>query len=73
MATDYQFEQWNKKFKWFFIKWAFRKLKYMETDADIATARDCFVNLSKIGALSNPPYKWAEKLREDILGFIGEK
>ncbi|MBO5704448.1 MAG: glycosyltransferase family 2 protein [Alphaproteobacteria bacterium] len=72
-ATDYQMQQWNKNFKWYFIKWAFRKLKYMETDADVAAARDCFVSLSKIGALSNPPYKWAEKLREDILDFIGEK
>ena len=73
MATDYQFEQWNKKFKWFFIKWAFRKLKYIKTDKDLIEARKCFVELNNIGALEMPPYKWAKKLCEDIVGFIKEK
>jgi hypothetical protein len=27
--------------------------------------------MHKIGALSNPPYKWAEQLRDDIVNFIG--
>ena len=66
-------EQWNKKFKWFFIKWAFRKLKYLESDADIIDARQCFSDLYNIGALENPPYKWAVKLREDIVKFVGKQ
>ena len=72
-ATEYQMEQWNKKFKWFFIKWAFRKLKYLESDADIIDARQCFSDLYNIGALENPPYKWAFKLREDIVRFVGKQ
>ena len=72
-ATEYQMEQWNKKFKWFFIKWAFRKLKYLESDADIIDARQCFSDLYNIGALENPPYKWAVKLREDIVRFVGKQ
>ena len=72
-ATEYQMEQWNKKFKWFFIKWAFRKLKYLESDADIIDARQCFSDLYNIGALENPPYKWAFKLREDIVKFVGKQ
>ena len=70
-ASDYQMEQWNKNFKWFFIKWAFRKLKYIKSDEELAEARQCFIEMHKIGALSNPPYKWAEQLRDDIMNFIG--
>ena len=73
MATDYQMEKWNANFKWYFIKWAFRKIKYMETDADMAAARDAFRELFEIGALENPPYDWARKTRIEILDFIKEK
>jgi hypothetical protein len=70
-ASDYQMEQWNKNFKWFFIKWAFRKLKYIKSDEELAEARKCFMEMNKIGALSNPSCKWAEQLRDDIMNFIG--
>ena len=73
MATEYQMKQWNKNFKWYFIKWAFRKVKYIETDEDMVAARDCFAQLNKVGALSNPPYKWAVQLQKDISDFIGTK
>ena len=72
-ATDYQMEKWSANFKWYFIKWAFRKIKYMETDADMAAARDAFRELFEIGALENPPYDWARKTRIEILDFIKEK
>lgn len=71
-ATDYQMEKWNANFKWYFVRWAFRKIKYLESDADFAAARDCFRNLHQIGALENPPYDWAEKTRSEILNFIKE-
>ena len=71
-ATDYQIEKWNANFKWYFVRWAFRKIKYLESDADFAAARDCFRNLHQIGALENPPYDWAEKTRSEILNFIKE-
>ena len=49
------------------------KIKYMETDADMAAARDAFRELFEIGALENPPYDWARKTRIEILDFIKEK
>lgn len=71
-ATDHQMQAWNKQFKWYFIRWAFRKIKYLSSDEDFAAARKCFVDLDKVGALSNPPYKWAEKTRDEIMDFIGK-
>ena len=47
-ATEYQMKCWNARFKWYFIKWAFRKIKHLDSDADIADARECFANLDKI-------------------------
>ena len=72
-ATDYQMKKWNAEFKWYFIKWAFRKIKYLDTDADIAEARQCFANLEKIGALSNPHCSWAKKIQKQIIDFIKGK
>ena len=69
-ASDYQMEQWNKNFKWFFIRKAFSKIKYLDK-SDINEAKKLFSEMHKIGALSNPPYKWAEQLRDDIMNFIG--
>lgn len=71
-ATDYQMKQWNKNFKWFFIKWAFRKTKYIKTDADISEARKYFMDLYEIGALDAPAYNWARKIRNEIIKFIGK-
>ena len=71
-ATDYQMEKWNSNFKWYFIRWAFRKIKYLESDADFAAARKCFSELNQMGALSNPPYKWAVQTHDEIMKFIGK-
>ena len=69
-ATQYQMQKWSENFQWYFINWAFRKIKYMANDADMADARECFRELNKIGALENPPYRWARKLKNKILDFI---
>ena len=69
-ATPYQMEQWSKNFQWYFINWAFRKIKYMSSDEDMTAARECFRALEHIGALDRPPYRWARKLRRDICEFI---
>lgn len=71
-ATDYQMEMWNKNFKWYFIRWAFRKKKYLKTDEDFASARKCFVDLYNLGALENPVQKWAVQTRDEIMQFIGK-
>ena len=69
-ATEYQMKQWSKNFQWYFINWAFRKIKYMSSDEDMAAARECFRELEHVGALDRPPYRWARKLRRDICEFI---
>lgn len=71
-ATDYQMKKWNANFKWYFIRWAFKKIKYLKSDEDIAAARACFINLNNIGALENSPYKWAIQTRDEIMSFIGK-
>ena len=71
-ATEYQMEQWNKNFKWFFIKKAFNKIKYIDA-GDVCVIKDVFADLYSIGALEKPPYKWAIKLRDDIVKFIGKQ
>ena len=69
-ASPYQMQKWSENFQWYFIYWAFRKIKYMSSDEDMAAARQCFKDLERIGALDKPPYKWAKKLRCDICCFI---
>ena len=71
-ATEYQMEMWNKNFKWFFIKWAFRKIKYLQDETEVVEAKQYFDNLLQLGALENPPYKWAVQIRNKILEFIGK-
>lgn len=69
-ANEYQMRQWSKNFKWYFIKWAFRKIKYLDNRADLDAARARFVELEKMGALDMPPCRWARKLRCKICRFI---
>lgn len=69
-ANDYQMRQWSKKFKWYFIKWAFRKIKYLDNNADLDVARTRFCELEKIGAFDNPPNRWTKKLRCNICKFM---
>ena len=69
-ATKYQMKKWSENFQWYFIKWAFRKIKYIDSDGDMEVARECFRELERIGALDRPPYRWAKKLRMEICKFI---
>ncbi len=69
-ATPYQMDKWSRNFKWYFIAKAFGKLKYLTTDTEFDSARAWFGELYNIGALDNPPYAWAEKIRNEILAFI---
>ncbi len=69
-ASEYQMDAWSRNFKWYFIKWAWRKMKYLESDSDFDAARACFTELDHVGALDNPPSKWAHKIRDQIREFI---
>ena len=72
-ATDYQMQRWNEEFKWFFIRKAFGKMKYLDSDADQDVARNCLCELNKSGALARPPYKWAIEVQNEILEMIKDK
>ncbi len=69
-ANEYQMRMWSEQFLWYFIKWAFRKVKYLDNETDRKIARECFCDLKHIGALDKPPFKWAKKLRDDIHNFV---
>ena len=71
-ASQYQNQQWAKNFKWYFIKWAFGKIKHFTSAADLKIARDWFCDLNKCGALDTPPNKKRKKLRRKINKFIGK-
>lgn len=72
-ATPYQMNQWQKNFLWLFIKWAFRKVRYLDNDADRAMARQYLKGVVDAGALNSPPYWWASQLRHQITAFISGK
>ena len=69
-ATPYQMKKWSENFQWYFINWAFRKIKYIESEDEKVAAQECFHELERIGALDRPPFKWAKKLRIQICDFI---
>lgn len=69
-ASEYQMKKWSENFKWYFIKWAFRKIKYIESDEDLARARELFQDMERIGVLDCPPKGWPKKLRVEICNFI---
>lgn len=70
-ADDNQMKKWQSQFMWFFVNWAFRKLKYFKTDDEINDARKEFIELNKIGVFDDVPNEWYE-LREKIYEFINK-
>ena len=69
-ANPHQMKKWSENFQWYFINWAFRKIKYIQSEDEKAAAQECFRELERIGALDKPPFKWAKKLRAQICNFI---
>lgn len=69
-ATAYQMDKWSRNFKWYFIKWAFKKTKYLDNRADTDAAIARFRELEKMGALDTPPTRMARRLRCKICRFI---
>jgi len=68
-ADDEQMKKWQSQFMWYFVNWAFRKLKYLKTDEEIKSARDEFIEMNKMGVFNDVPNEWY-KLREKIYEFI---
>lgn len=72
-ANAYQMKQWSRNFRWYFIKWAWRKIKYIDNDADMNVARQEFADLASRDVLSNPPTRKWQKLQNEIMEFINAK
>ena len=70
-ADDNQMKKWQSQFMWFFVNWAFRKLKYFKTDDEINDARKEFIELNKIGVFDDVPNEWYI-LREKIYEFTNK-
>lgn len=68
-ADNEQMKKWQSQFMWYFVNWAFRKLKYLKTDAEIDEARKEFKDMNKIGVFDDVPNEWYG-LREKIYEFI---
>ena len=68
-ADNEQMKKWQSQFMWYFVNWAFRKLKYLKTDAEINEARKEFKDMNKIGVFDDVPNEWYG-LREKIYDFI---
>ncbi len=70
-ASAHQMKLWSENFLWFFVNWAFRKIKYLKTDEELATARQAFTDLYDLGVFKSVP-KSRRKLATKILDFIGK-
>jgi hypothetical protein len=70
-ASAHQMQLWSENFLWFFVNWAFRKIKYLKTDEELAIARQEFTDLYKLGVFERVP-KNRRKLAIKILDFIGK-
>ena len=70
-ANDYQMKMWTENFLWCFINWAYRKVRYLQTDKEIMYGRGWLKELRDAGVFDNVPSEWYA-LRENIYAFIGE-
>ena len=71
-ADAEQMKKWQSQFMWWFVNWAFRKLKYLKTDEEFTDARNEFIEMNNMGVFDNVPNEWYD-LREKIYEFIGVK
>ena len=67
-ATPYQLKMWADNFMWYFVNWAFRKVRYMETTADREAARQYMRELVLSGALECPTCQWCQ-MKYDLIRF----
>lgn len=64
-----QMKKWQSQFMWYFVNWAFRKLKYLKSDEEFETARNEFIEMNEMGVFNDVPNEWYD-LREKIYEFI---
>ena len=70
-ASVHQMKLWGENFLWFFMNWAFRKIKYLKTDEELKIAKQEFTDLYNLGVFESVP-KSRRKLATKILDFIGK-
>ena len=70
-ASAHQMKLWGENFLWFFVNWAFRKIKYLKTDEELKIAKQEFTDLYNLGVFESVP-KSRRKLATKILDFIGK-
>lgn len=68
-ADREQMKKWQNQFMWFFVNWAFHKIKFLKTDDEIQEARKEFQEINLLGILNDVPNEWYY-LREKIYNFI---
>ena len=71
-ATDYQMQKWSEHFLWWFINWAFRKIKYLSDAKDLKIARREFKEIIDMGVMDTVPNQWCD-LANKIYMFVGSK
>ena len=67
-ATPYQLKMWTDNFMWYFVNWAYRKVRYMKTPADLEAARQCMRELVLSGALECPTCDWCQ-MKYNLISF----
>lgn len=70
-ANAHQMKLWGENFLWFFVNWAFRKIKYLKTDEELKIAKREFTDLYNLGIFESVP-KSRRKLALKIMDFIGK-
>ena len=67
-ATPYQMKMWADNFMWYFVNWAYRKVRYMDTAGDLEAARQCMRDLALSGALECPTCDWCS-MKYNLIRF----
>lgn len=70
-ASEYQMKMWSENFMWWFINWAFRKVKYLSDVTDLNVARQEFKEMINMGIFDTVPNRWCG-LANEILRFVNE-
>ena len=70
-GSEYQMKMWTENFLWYFINWAFRKLKYFKSDEEIKATKHEFVEMNSLGIFDAVPNQWYE-LANNIKTFINQ-
>ena len=67
-ATPYQLKMWADNFMWYFVNWAYRKVRYMESETELEAARQYMRELVLSGALECPTCDWCQ-MKYNLIKF----